>query len=159
MILINNFVLYFNNLEVYSLHSMKRFIPIILLSLNLYSNSNTSDFLIQQNNVLPANKAFNIETTIIDDSILISWDIKEGYYLYSKSIKIENNYEVLNFEVLKSKEFIHNDEFFGESKIFRDEILIKLNKTSGLVLNNILIKYQGCADAGICYPIQIHKLL
>ena len=159
MILINNFVLYFNNLEVYSLHSMKRFIPIILLSLNLYSNSNTSDFLIQQNNVLPANKAFNIETTIIDDSILISWDIKEGYYLYSKSIKIENNYEVLNFEVLKSKEFIHNDEFFGESKIFRDEILIKLNKTSGLDLNNILIKYQGCADAGICYPIQIHKLL
>ena len=159
MILINNFVLYFNNLEVYSLHSMKRFIPIILLSLNLYSNSNKSDFLIQQNNVLPANKAFNIETTIIDDSILISWDIKEGYYLYSKSIKIENNYEVLNFEVLKSKESIHNDEFFGESKIFRDEILIKLNKTTGLDLNNILIKYQGCADAGICYPIQIHKLL
>ena len=159
MILINNFVLYFNNLEVYSLHSMKRFIPIILLSLNLYSNSNTSDFLIQQNNVLPANKAFNIETTIIDDSILISWDIKEGYYLYSKSIKIENNYEVLNFEVLKSKESIHNDEFFGESKIFRDEILIKLNKTTGLDLNNILIKYQGCADAGICYPIQIHKIL
>ena len=159
MILINNFVLYFNNLEVYSLHSMKRFIPIILLSLNLYSNSNTSDFLIQQNNVLPANKAFNIETTIIDDSILISWDIKEGYYLYSKSIKIENNYKVLNFEVLKSKESIHNDEFFGESKIFRDEILIKLNKTTGLDLNNILIKYQGCADAGICYPIQIHKIL
>jgi len=133
MILINNFVLYFNNLEVYSLHSMKRFIPIILLSLNLYSNSNTSDFLIQQNNVLPANKAFNIETTIIDDSILITWDIKEGYYLYSKSIKIENNYEVLNFEVLKSKESIHNDEFFGESKIFRDEILIKLNKLQGWI--------------------------
>ena len=67
MILVNNVVLYFNNLEVYSLHSMKKFIAIILLSLNLYSNSNTSDFLIKQNNVLPANKAFNIETTIGDD--------------------------------------------------------------------------------------------
>lgn len=159
MILINNVVLYFNNLEVYSLHSMKKFIAIILLSLNLYSNSNTSDFLIKQNNVLPANKAFNIETNIIDDSILISWDVVEGYYLYSKSIKIENNYEALNFEVLESKESIHNDEFFGESKIFREKILIKLNKSVGLDLNNILIKYQGCADAGICYPVQIHKLL
>ena len=159
MILVNNFVLYFNNLEVYSLHSMKKFIAIILLSLNLYSNSNTSDFLINQSNVLSANKAFNIETSIIDDSILISWDIKEGYYLYSKSIKIENNYEALNFKVLKSVESIHNDEFFGESKIFRDKILIKLNKSIGLDLNNILIKYQGCADVGICYPIQIHKLL
>ena len=159
MILINNFVLYFTNLEVYSLHSMKKFIAIILLSLNLYSNSNISDFLINQSNVLSANKAFNIETSIIDDSILISWDIKEGYYLYSKSIKIENNYEALNFKVLKSVESIHNDEFFGESKIFRDKILIKLNKSIGLDLNNILIKYQGCADVGICYPIQIHKLL
>lgn len=159
MILVNNFVLYFNNLEVYSLHSMKKFIAIILLSLNLYSNSNISDFLINQSNVLSANKAFNIETSIIDDSILISWDIKEGYYLYSKSIKIENNYEALNFKVLKSEESIHNDEFFGESKIFRDKILIKLNKSIGLDLNNILIKYQGCADVGICYPIQIHKLL
>ena len=138
---------------------MKRFIAIILLSLNLYSNSDTSDFLIKQNNVLPANKAFNIETIIIDDSILISWDIKEGYYLYSKSIKIENSYEELNFEVLKSEESIHNDEFFGESKILRDNILIKLNKAIGLDLNDILIKYQGCADAGICYPVQIHKLL
>ena len=116
MILINNVVLYFNNLEVYSLHSMKKFIAIILLSLNLYSNSNTSDFLIKQNNVLPANEAFNIETTISDDSILISWDVMEGYYLYSKSIKIENNYEALNFEVLESEESIHNDKFLVKVK-------------------------------------------
>ena len=159
MILINNFVLYFTNLEVYSLHSMMRFIAIILLSLNLYSNSNTPDFLIEQNNILSANKAFNIETITSDDSILISWDIIEGYYLYSKSIKIENNYEALNFEVLESKESIHNDEFFGKSKIYRDKVLIKLNRSIGLDLKDILIKYQGCADVGICYPVQIHKLL
>ena len=72
---------------------MMRLIVIILLSLNLYSNSNTLDFLNKQNNVLPANKAFNIETIISDDYILISWDIKEGYYLYFKSIKKEKNYE------------------------------------------------------------------
>jgi len=155
----NNFVLYFTNLEVYSLHSMMRFIAIILLSLNLYSNSNTPDFLIEQNNILSANKAFNIETITSDDSILISWDIIEGYYLYSKSIKIENNYEALNFEVLESKESIHNDEFFGRSKIYRDKVLIKVNRSIGLDLKDILIKYQGCADAGICYPVQIHKLL
>ena len=159
MILINNVVLYFNNLEVYSLHSMKKFIAIILLSLNLYSNSNTSDFLIKQNNVLPANEAFNIETTISDDSILISWDVKEGYYLYSKSIKIENTNETFKFETLKSEEYMHKDEFFGESRILRNKALIKLNNMTGLDLNNILIKYQGCADIGICYPIQIHKLL
>ena len=54
---------------------------------------------------------------------------------------------------------MHKDEFFGESRILRNKALIKLNNTTGLDLNNILIKYQGCADIGICYPIQIHKLL
>ena len=101
MILINNVVLYFNNLEVYSLHSMKKFIAIILLSLNLYSNSNTSDFLIKQNNVLPANEAFNIETTISDDSILISWDVMEGYYLYSKEKNLACNFSAI-YETVSS---------------------------------------------------------
>ena len=159
MILINNVVLYFNNLGVYSLHSMKKFIAIILLSLNLYSNSSTLDFLNKQSDVLPAIKAFNIETVIIDEAVLISWDIKEGYYLYFDSIKIENTNETFKFEVLKSEEYIHKDEFFGESRILRNKALIKLNNTIGLDLNNILIKYQGCADVGICYPIQIHKIL
>ena len=74
-------------------------------------------------------------------------------------IKIENANETFKFEILKSEEYMHKDEFFGESRIFRNKALIKLNNTTGLDLNNILIKYQGCADIGICYPIQIHKLL
>jgi thiol:disulfide interchange protein DsbD len=152
-------VLYFAYLEVYSLNSMMRFIIIILLSLNLYSNSSTLDFLNKESGVLPAIKAFNLETVISDEAVLISWDIKEGYYLYFESIKIENTNETFKFEILKSEEYIHKDEFFGESRILRNKALIKLNNMTGLDLNNILIKYQGCADIGICYPIQIHKLL
>ena len=152
-------MLYFAYLEVYSLNSMMRLIIIILLSLNLYSNSSTLDFLNKESGVLPPIKAFNIETVISDEAVLISWDIKEGYYLYFGSIKIENTNETFKFEILKSEEYMHKDEFFGESRIFRNKVLIKLNNTTGLDLNNILIKYQGCADIGICYPIQIHKLL
>ena len=152
-------MLYFAYLEVYSLNSMMRLIVIILLSLNLYSNSSTLDFLNKESGVLPPIKAFNIETVISDEAVLISWDIKEGYYLYFESIKIENANETFKFEILKSEEYMHKDEFFGESRIFRNKALIKLNNTTGLDLNNILIKYQGCADIGICYPIQIHELL
>ena len=152
-------MLYFGNLGVYSLHSMMRIIVIILLSLNLYSNSNAPLFLIDQNTILPASKVFNIETSINDDAVIISWAIEEGYYLYAKSINIKNDYETLEFEVLESEESIQKDEFFGESKIYRNKALIRLNGVTGLDLNNILIKYQGCADAGFCYPVQIHKIL
>jgi len=152
-------VLYFAYLEVYSLNSMMRLIIIILLSSNLYANLSTLDFLNKESGVLPAIKVFNIETVISDEAVLISWDIKEGYYLYFESIKIENTNETFKFEILKSEEYMHKDEFFGESRILRNKALIKLNNAIGLDLNNILIKYQGCADIGICYPIQIHKLL
>ena len=152
-------MLYFAYLEVYSLNSMMRLTLIILLSLNLYSNSSTLDFLNKESGVLPAIKAFNIETVISDEAVLISWDIKKGYYLYLESIKIENTNESFKFEILKSEEYMHKDEFFGESRILRNKALIKLNNITGLDLNNILIKYQGCADIGICYPIQIHKIL
>ena len=152
-------MLYFVYLEVYSLNSMMRLIIIILLSSNLYANSSTLDFLNKESGVLPAIKAFNIETVISDEAVLISWDIKEGYYLYFESIKIENTNETFKFEILKSEEYMHRDEFFGESRILRNKALIKLNNMTGLDLNNILIKYQGCADVGICYPIQIHKIL
>jgi len=138
---------------------MMRLIIIILLSSNLYANSSTLDFLNKESGVLPAIKAFNIETVISDEAVLISWDIKEGYYLYFESIKIENTNETFKFEILKSEEYMHRDEFFGESRILRNKALIKLNNMTGLDLNNILIKYQGCADVGICYPIQIHKIL
>ena len=152
-------MLYFAFLEVYSLNSMIRLIVIILLSINLYSNSSTLDFLNKERDVLPAIKAVNVETVISDEAVLISWDIKEGYYLYFESIKIENTNETFKFETLKSEEYMHKDEFFGESRILRNNALIKLNNITGLDLNNILIKYQGCADIGICYPIQIHKIL
>jgi len=152
-------VLYFAYLEVYSLNSMMRLIIIILLSSNLYANLSTLDFLNKESGVLPAIKVFNIETVISDEAVLISWDIKEGYYLYFESIKIENTNETFKFEILKSEEYMHKDEFFGESRILRNKALIKLNNMTGLDLNNILIKYQGCADVGVCYPIQIHKLL
>ena len=138
---------------------MMRLIVIILLSLNLYSNSSTLDFLNKESGVLPAIKAFNIETVIIDEAVLISWDIKEGYYLYFDSIKIENTNETFKFEILKSEEYLHKDEFFCEIKILMNKELIKLNNVEGFDLNNILIKYQCCADIGICYPIQIHKIL
>lgn len=138
---------------------MIRLILIILLSINLYSNSQMPEFLIDKDQVLPANEAFNFKAAINDETILLSWEIKKGYYIYLKSIKIEDNFKELDYEVLESQESIHMDEFFGESKIYRNKTLVKLNRSSELNPNNILIKYQGCADAGFCYPVQIHKIL
>jgi thiol:disulfide interchange protein len=63
--------------------------------------------LIDKDQVLPANEAFNFKAAINDETILLSWEIKKGYYMYLKSIKIEDNFKELDYEVLESQESIH----------------------------------------------------
>jgi thiol:disulfide interchange protein DsbD len=52
---------------------------------------------------------------------------------------------------------IHADEFFGEQRVFRDAarvIIPLLNKPKGTQQLELLIRSQGCADYGLCYPPQ-----
>ena len=51
------------------------------------------------------------------------------------------------------------DEFFGETEILRDEFIISIEINSSLNLSEVLIYYQGCSEAGFCYPMQKNQLL
>ncbi len=44
------------------------------------------------------------------------------------------------------------DEFFGESEVFYNGVSITLPIESALSDGVVKIRYQGCADAGLCYP-------
>ena len=49
------------------------------------------------------------------------------------------------------------DEFFGEVETYRGEVEAILPGTGGGTVT-LQVKYQGCADLGICYPPQTRKL-
>jgi thiol:disulfide interchange protein DsbD len=42
--------------------------------------------------LLPADKAFAFKAKVVNDKILLNWDIAKGYYLYKKKIKIVSDY-------------------------------------------------------------------
>ena len=79
-------------------------------------------------------------------------DSYNGKFKFSSSSNTDFQF---NFPEGKEKE----DEFFGKSSILRKRFEIKIETKNLLDLSNILIKYQGCSDAGICYPLQNVKLL
>ena len=69
--------------------------------------------------ILNADEAFVLSTSVLEDRIFLSWDIKPGYYLYKKSILIKSGDEVLDYNYLTKYESKIFDEFFGESTILK----------------------------------------
>ncbi len=121
----------------------------ILLSLFLL----TSLFVNAQDELLPADKAFAFKAEIVDDKILLNWDIAKGYYLYKEKIKIVSGHSQRLGEAQFPIAKIKNDEFFGKVGVYRDNVLVSvpvLEGESKLIVVNV--EFQGCADLGVCYP-------
>ena len=103
--------------------------------------------------LLPADKAFAFKAKVVNDNILLNWDIAQGYYLYKEKIKISSSSStqlgVAKFPPAKIK----NDEFFGKVGIYRKYVEVKIPVLEGDAKSLLLsVTFQGCADLGVCYP-------
>jgi len=125
---------------------MKRFLlPLFFVLLSTFAQA--------QGELLPADKAFSFKASVVNNDIVLDWNIAKGYYLYKEKIKISSDYSsqlgVAKFPPAKIK----NDEFFGKVGIYRKSVKVKIpvleGDASSLLLN---VTFQGCADLGVCYP-------
>ena len=137
---------------------MRQFI-IILLSINLSLELVSSEFLEKKNTIPEAKEVFMVSSYLDKNLIKVSWEIKDGFYLYLNSVRVKKNAEIIPFTIIYSDQSTYSDEFFGTTQILRKEFQIAINNSDLLDLSNILIKYQGCSDSGFCYPMQTKKLL
>jgi len=110
--------------------------------------------------LLRAEKAFRYEATLGADALVLSWDVEDGYYLYKKRFGFRSLDPAVSLGEPEWPEGeIHEDEFFGQSIIYRGRFDLRIPLTgtpSGATLP-IEIKSQGCADRGICLPPQTWK--
>jgi thiol:disulfide interchange protein DsbD len=89
--------------------------------------------------------------------LVVRWIIAEGYYLYRDklSIQIVDGEGVTTGPIETPAGEVKHDEFFGDVEVFHNEVQarVPLVRTSGNATDiNIQLGYQGCAEAGICYP-------
>ena len=111
----------------------------------------------EEKQILNVDEAFVINASILENKVLVSWNIKPGYYLYKKSILIKSGDDKLEHSYLLKDESKISDEFFGESAILKGVLeleaeLLDVNLTD---LQGIKVIYQGCADGKYCYPKRI----
>lgn len=100
---------------------------------------------------LPVEQAFSPEVRETEQGLLVSFNIEPGYYLYKHQFKVMPTSALtqpLNFPASET----HVDEFFGETQIFRDYLEFNVSLDRPHTEQPIQLQYQGCADAGLCYP-------
>ncbi len=113
---------------------------------------------------LEVDQAFAYSPDMIDGNTLAArWKIAEGYYLYREkfSFEIRDANGISLGAVTFPKGQMKNDENFGNMEVFHDAVEVKLPLLrSNLSPANITLvaKYQGCAEAGFCYPPQERAL-
>jgi len=126
--------------------------------LDLLSKNNPSFSGSTAGEFLDPDKAFLL--TVIPDSgnqVSASWDIAQGYYLYRDKFdfSIQEPKGITIGSVVLPPGEEKTDEFFGKTEVFHENVKIVVPvhrstaQSSDIVLN---IRYQGCADAGLCYP-------
>ncbi|PPJ43080.1 MULTISPECIES: protein-disulfide reductase DsbD [unclassified Pseudoxanthomonas] len=116
---------------------------------------------ITQDDLLPVDDAFVLTATApARDRIEIRWKITDGYYLYRHrtGVDADTGFAAQPLQLPKGKAY--RDEFFGDVETYRGELVATLpgRPAAGTDSVSLKIKYQGCADAGICYPPQTRTL-
>ncbi len=108
--------------------------------------------------LLPPDQAFQaIAQAGSRTEIKVNWSIAEGYSLYRKNMRFEfaSPDIKLGNPVFPAGKIKH-DELLGDIEHYRKALKINLpvNVNNDLTSATLAIRYQGCADIGVCYPPQ-----
>lgn len=112
----------------------------------------------QDNEILRPQEAYRYAVFDTGDAIEIDWLVEDGYYLYRNKMSYASGTETIALKAFDLPQGEHHeDEFFGVQQIYRDRFFVSIPYTelsASPETLDLVIKSQGCADIGICYPPQ-----
>ncbi|MEJ2508278.1 MAG: protein-disulfide reductase DsbD [Gammaproteobacteria bacterium] len=107
---------------------------------------------------LPPDQAFAFKPEVGgSDTIVGHWKIAKGYYLYRDKFefKLQDAQGVSLGEVSLPPGQTKQDPLFGKVQVFHDSaqatLHLKRSATDAMPVT-LVAKFQGCAEAGVCYP-------
>ena len=90
------------------------------------------------------------------DAIETRWQIAEGYYLYRDRFRFRaaDGSGASLGEAGFPKGKIKDDEYFGPMEVYYDTVaaFVPVARAANTAAIDVDITYQGCAEAGLCYP-------
>ncbi|HEX4377467.1 MAG TPA: protein-disulfide reductase DsbD [Steroidobacteraceae bacterium] len=112
---------------------------------------------------LSPDQAFRFDASAPDSRhIQLVWNIAKGYYLYRDRIKVAATDDAVKLDAPQFPDGITKDDpYFGKQVIYHDRLIVPVGVTlsaTGARTVTVKVSYQGCAQAGLCYPPQTHEI-
>lgn len=111
---------------------------------------------------LPAAEVFQARVNKIDpNTFAITWQIKEGYFLYSDRFTLKESPDSnLHLGTIRYPQALTKTDKQGRTySVYRNNLSIPvaiLGETPGETL--LSLHYQGCSDDGFCYPPEVKQI-
>jgi len=105
---------------------------------------------------LDVDQAFKVNAEIVDEEIIVKFEIADEYYMYRSRFFFDAKGATLG------KPFIPDgkkkvDEYLGKVEVYYHNLEISVPFVAQQKEFTFIIEYQGCADAGLCYPPEEKK--
>lgn len=110
-----------------------------------------SDPFARHPDILPVEDAFRIDTLSEGEDLEVRWQMPEGYYLYRHGFEVRSEQAgTIDYDLRAGVRRV--DEYFGEVEVYFDEVAITI---PGAASQTLSVRFQGCAEAGYCYPPRV----
>ncbi|WP_431688737.1 protein-disulfide reductase DsbD [Hahella sp. NBU794] len=111
---------------------------------------------------LPVEEAYRFTSSVEGDELVLHWAIADGYYLYKDRTSVTTDAEGVTQGrwTYSSPGEEKEDPYFGMVYVYHDELTIRVPVAAeeGAEVE-FKVRYQGCAEAGLCYPPQTETTL
>jgi len=103
---------------------------------------------------LPVGEAFPYQIDQQGSQLSIIWDSADEYYLYKKKFYLKQGKQKFKATAFSEAGKLKHDEAFGEVIVFYHQVEARFDLTQLTPETQTTLGFQGCADAGLCYPPQ-----
>ena len=117
-----------------------------------------SSLLAQQDEFLPVDEAFIPSFRLDNGKLLLHWEIADAYYLYQERFKFRSPEGVALTPSYTQGKMKYDELFERETMVHYQQVTASFDLSQQTAPFTLNLEYQGCADAGLCYPPQKRRL-
>jgi len=132
-------------------------IALITPSISAQENSDLAALFAADNEFLKVDEAFKLSTAIVDQEIIAKFEIADNYYMYRSRFFFDAEGATLGEAYIPGgKKKV--DEYLGDVEVYYHMLEISVPFTAHQKEFTFVIEFQGCAEAGLCYPPEEKKI-
>ncbi|WP_136064254.1 protein-disulfide reductase DsbD [Modicisalibacter radicis] len=125
-----------------------------LWTITLSAQAGYFDDALDREGFLPVERAFQASAWRDGDTLYVGFSSAPGHYLYRQRFAVASDApEITLGELQLPPGRSKTDEYLGETRVFYDPVVMRASihgEPDGAL--PVRVSFQGCADAGLCYP-------